>query len=305
MNTDNILAEKLLKIKAIKLQPSDPFTWASGWKSPFYCDNRKALSYPSLRSFVKIELSRIVAEKYPDAEVVAGVATGAIAQGALVADILGLPFVYVRSKAKDHGLGNLIEGNLEKGKKVVVVEDLISTGASSLKAVEAIRKAGCEVLGMVASYTYGFDVAAKAFADANVELSTITNYEAVVKTAISEGYILIAQLGEEKVKKAQEALAKMEITSDSASINAPMVGKVTFEITEREEPKLIKLEAKGLPTKACLWVQILPEGDNLCKMKVTSGIELNFLIKGMVEKYLEPGVKNIARVLASLPYDQL
>ena len=170
MNTDNILAEKLLKIKAIKLQPSDPFTWASGWKSPFYCDNRKALSYPSLRSFVKIELSRIVAEKYPDAEVVAGVATGAIAQGALVADILGLPFVYVRSKAK-------------------VVEDLISTGASSLKAVEAIRKAGCEVLGMVASYTYGFDVAAKAFADANVELSTITNYEAVVKTAISEGYI--------------------------------------------------------------------------------------------------------------------
>ena len=111
--------------------------------------------------------------------------------------------------------------------------------------------------------------------------------------------------GEEKVKKAQEALAKMEITSDSASINAPMVGKVTFEITEREEPKLIKLEAKGLPTKACLWVQILPEGDNLCKMKVTSGIELNFLIKGMVEKYLEPGVKNIARVLASLPYDQL
>ena len=113
--------------------------------------------------------------------------------------------------------------------------------------------------------------------------------------------ILIAQLGEEKIKKAQEALAKMEITSDSASINAPMVGKVTFEITEREEPKLIKLEAKGLPTKACLWVQILPEGDNLCKMKVTSGIELNFLIKGMVEKYLEPGVKNIARVLASLP----
>ena len=114
--------------------------------------------------------------------------------------------------------------------------------------------------------------------------------------------MLIAQLGEEKVKKAQEALAKMEITSDSASINAPMVGKVTFEITEREEPKLIKLEAKGLPTKACLWVQILPD---LCKMKVTSGIELNFLIKGMVEKYLEPGVKNIARVLASLPYDQL
>lgn len=187
--SDYILAEKLLDIQAIKLQPSAPFTWASGWKSPFYCDNRKALSYPALRNFVKIELSHIVAEKYPDAEVVAGVATGAIAQGALVADELGLPFVYVRSKAKDHGLGNLIEGYLESGKKVVVVEDLISTGSSSLKAVEAIRQAGCEVLGMVASYTYGFDVAAKAFADAKVELTTITNYHAVVNTAVNEGRI--------------------------------------------------------------------------------------------------------------------
>ena len=183
-NTENIMAEKLLKIKAIKLQPTEPFTWASGWKSPFYCDNRKALSYPALRAFVKLQLSRIVAEKYPEAEVVAGVATGAIAQGALVADELALPFVYVRAKAKDHGLGNLIEGDLDAGKKVVVVEDLISTGASSLKAVEAIRQAGCEVVGMVASYTYGFDVAAKAFADAGVELTTITDYNAVVQTAV-------------------------------------------------------------------------------------------------------------------------
>lgn len=193
-NTDKILAEKLLKIKAIKLRPDEPFTWASGWKSPFYCDNRKTLSYPSLRSFVKVELAHVVAEKYPQAEVVAGVATGAIAQGALVADELGLPFVYVRSKAKDHGMGNLIEGDLEKGRRVVVIEDLISTGGSSLKAVAALREAGCEVVGMVASYTYGFDVAARAFEEAGVELTTLTNYRAVVETAVKEGYIKAQQM---------------------------------------------------------------------------------------------------------------
>ena len=157
-------ASKLLNVKAIKLQPNDPFTWASGWKSPFYCDNRKTLSYPGLRNFVKLELVHAVLEHFPEAEAVAGVATGAIAQGALVADELNLPFVYVRSKAKDHGMGNLIEGELEKGSKVVVVEDLISTGGSSLKAVAALREAGYEVVGMVASYTYGFPVAAEAFA---------------------------------------------------------------------------------------------------------------------------------------------
>lgn len=189
MNTDTILAKKLLEIKAIKLSPDSPFTWASGWKSPFYCDNRKTLSYPSLRSFVKLELSRIIAELYPQAEVIAGVATGAIAQGALVAEELALPFVYVRSKAKDHGMGNLIEGDLKSGKKVVVVEDLISTGGSSLAAVEALRKAGSEVLGMVASYTYGFSVAQEAFRNAGVTLTTLTDYDAVVKAAIEEGYI--------------------------------------------------------------------------------------------------------------------
>lgn len=186
---ERILAEKLLKIKAIKLQPNEPFTWASGWKSPFYCDNRKTLSYPDLRTFVKIELARIVAEKYPQADAIAGVATGAIAQGALVAEELSLPFAYVRSKPKDHGLANLIEGDLEPGMKVVVIEDLISTGSSSLKAVEAIRHAGCEVVGMVASYTYGFDVAEKAFAEASVELTTLTNYEAVVGVAMQQDYI--------------------------------------------------------------------------------------------------------------------
>ena len=186
---ESIFADKLLKVKAIKLQPTNPFTWASGWKSPFYCYNRNTLSYPDLRSFVKIETARLIMERFPEAEAVAGVATGAIPQGAMVADTLNLPFVYVRSKPKDHGLENLIEGELKPGTKVVVVEDLISTGGSSLKAVEAIRNYGCEVVGMVASYTYGFDVAEKAFKDANVELVTLTNYEAVVAQALSTGYI--------------------------------------------------------------------------------------------------------------------
>ena len=190
MNTlESIFAAKLLDVKAIKLQPNDPFTWASGWKSPFYCDNRKTLSFPELRSFVKVELTRLVMEHFAEADVVAGVATGAIAQGALVADLLGKPFIYVRSKPKDHGLENLIEGELQAGQKVVVVEDLISTGGSSLKAVEAIRSAGAEVVGMVASYTYGFPVAEKAFAEAGVRLITLTNYEAVVAQALSTGYI--------------------------------------------------------------------------------------------------------------------
>lgn len=184
-----IFADKLLKVKAIKLQPTNPFTWASGWKSPFYCDNRKTLSYPELRSFVKIQTARLILERFPEAEAVAGVATGAIPQGAMVADTLNMPFVYVRSKPKDHGLENLIEGELKPGTKVIVVEDLISTGGSSLKAVEAIRNYGCEVVGMVASYTYGFDVAEKAFKDANVELVTLTNYEAVVAQALATGYI--------------------------------------------------------------------------------------------------------------------
>ena len=191
---EKIFAEKLLKIKAIKLQPNDPFTWASVWKSPFYCDNRKTLSFPDLRTFVKIELSRLVAEEFSDADAVAGVATGAIAQGALVADTLGKPFVYVRSKPKDHGLANLIEGDLQPGMKVVVVEDLISTGGSSLKAVEAIRNAGCEVVGMVASYTYGFSVAEEAFRQANVRLVTLTNYEAVLDVALATGYITEDQI---------------------------------------------------------------------------------------------------------------
>lgn len=193
-NVEHQLAEKLMSVKAIKLQPNNPFTWASGWKSPFYCDNRKTLSYPELRTFIKKELVNIAKAKFPEAEVIAGVATGAIAQGALVADEMNLPFVYVRSSPKDHGLENLVEGDLVPGAKVLVIEDLISTGGSSLKAVEALRKMGSNVVGMIASYTYGFDVAKEAFEKANVKLYTLTNYEAVLETALKIGYISKDQL---------------------------------------------------------------------------------------------------------------
>ena len=187
-------AERLLKVKAIKLQPNEPFTWASGWRSPFYCDNRKTLSFPHLRSFIKQELVHAVLKHFPQADAVAGVATGAIAQGALVADALHLPFVYVRSKPKDHGLENLIEGELKPGAKVVVIEDLISTGGSSLKAVEALRRSGCTVVGMVAAYTYGFAVAEEAFREADVQLVTLTDYDHVVAQALATGYITPADV---------------------------------------------------------------------------------------------------------------
>jgi orotate phosphoribosyltransferase len=186
---EQIMARKLLKIHAVKLQPANPFTWASGWKSPIYCDNRKTLSYPAIRSFIKLELSRIIMERYENTTAIAGVATGAIAQGALVAAELNLPFVYVRSSPKDHGLENLIEGDLKPGSKVVVVEDLISTGSSSLKAVDAIRSAGCDVVGMVAIFTYGFPVADKAFRESKVDCTTLCNYDTILDEALLTDYI--------------------------------------------------------------------------------------------------------------------
>lgn len=190
MNTlEKITAKKLLKIKAVKLQPSNPFTWASGWKSPIYCDNRKLMSYPEIRNFLKIQFGRIILEKYPDVEAIAGVATGAIAPGAIVADLLGLPFVYIRSTPKDHGLENLIEGDLKPKQKVVVVEDLVSTGLSSLKAVEAIRKDGAEVIGMVSIFTYDFPMAAENMQKANVELTSLSNYDAILEEALLTEYI--------------------------------------------------------------------------------------------------------------------
>lgn len=190
MNTvEKLTAEKLLKIKAVKLQPTNPFTWASGWKSPIYCDNRKLMSYPAIRNFVKIEFCRIILEKYPQVDAIAGVATGAIAPGALVADALGLPYVYVRSAPKDHGLENMIEGDLKPKQKVVVIEDLVSTGQSSLKAVEAIRRDGSDVIGMVAVFSYGFPVAASAMKEARVELTTLCNYDAILDEALRTDYI--------------------------------------------------------------------------------------------------------------------
>lgn len=193
------VAEKLLKIKAVKLQPHNPFTWASGWKSPIYCDNRKTLSYPQIRTYIKTQIARLVQELYPEVEVIAGVATGAIAQGALVADALGLPFIYVRPTPKDHGLENLIEGDLKPRQKVVVIEDLISTGGSSLKAVEAIRKDGSEVLGMIAIFSYGFPIAEQKFKAAKVKLTTLCSYDSVLTEALSTDYI-----NEADVKTLQE-----------------------------------------------------------------------------------------------------
>jgi orotate phosphoribosyltransferase len=182
-------AEYLLQIKAIKLQPSNPFTWASGWKSPIYCDNRKTLSFPEVRSFIRDAFADLIKNLYPGAEMIAGVATGAIAHGSLVADKMGLPFIYVRSGAKEHGLGNQIEGYYEKGQKVVVIEDLISTGGSSLSAVRALREAGCEVLGMVAVFTYEFKKASDGFAAEKCKLDTLSNYTSLIDTAVKSGYI--------------------------------------------------------------------------------------------------------------------
>ena len=186
---EQLLAEKLLKISAIKLQPENPFVWASGWNSPIYTDNRKTLSYPDIRSVIKVELCRVSMEEFGEADAVAGVATGAIAQGALVADTLGLPYVYVRATPKNHGLENLIEGNLKPGQKVVVIEDLISTGGSSLKAVEAIRAAGCEVVGMAAIFTYEFPIAVENFRNAGVTLRTLSNYNSMLDAALATNYI--------------------------------------------------------------------------------------------------------------------
>ena len=183
------VAKSLLDIKAVLLSPDKPFTWASGWLSPIYCDNRRILSFPEIRENVSRLMADIILEKYPQVDVVAGVATGAIAHGMLIAHFLKKPFVYVRPKPKDHGTGSQIEGILEKGARVVVVEDLISTGKSSLAAVDALNKASAEVLGMVAIFSYNFNQARRSFEEANVELTTLTNYDALIQVACDTGYI--------------------------------------------------------------------------------------------------------------------
>lgn len=191
LNDDTALkiAEFLLQIKAIKLNPTAPYTWASGWKSPIYCDNRVALSHPKIRTYIRQQLVQNITANYGNPDVIAGVATGAIAQGALVAEAMGLPFVYVRASAKEHGMGNLIEGKIEKGQTVVVVEDLISTGMSSLKAVDALRDADCDVKGMVAIFSYGFKVANDNFKKAKCKLNTLSDYDALIKQALKSNFI--------------------------------------------------------------------------------------------------------------------
>jgi len=183
------IAKKLLEIGTIKIQPDVPFTWASGWKSPIYCDNRKTLSYPETRELIRDKFVELVSEKYPETEVIAGVATGAIAHGALVADKLGLPFIYVRSAPKGHGLENLIEGDLKPNQKVLIIEDLISTGTSSLKTVDAIKNFGGEVIGMAAIFTYNFPQAEENFRKANVELTTLSCYQVLIELALAFGKI--------------------------------------------------------------------------------------------------------------------
>lgn len=196
MNTNHKreIAGSLLEIEAVKLSPDKPFTWASGWHSPIYCDNRKTLSFPRVRKQIYKSFANIITALYPDADILAGVATGAIAHGVLVAEQMGLPFIYVRSAAKDHGLANQIEGAYKPGDKVVVVEDLVSTGGSSLKAVEALRDAGCEVLGMTAIFTYGFAEAAKRFEAAGCRLDTLSDYEALIEEALESGYVSADEL---------------------------------------------------------------------------------------------------------------
>ena len=188
------VTKRLLAIDTIKIQPDTPFTWASGWKAPIYCDNRKVLSYPETRTFICNQFADLVRKKYPNAEAIAGVATGAIAHGVLVAEVLRLPFIYVRSKPKGHGLENLIEGDIQPGTKVVIIEDLISTGGSSLSAAEAVRNYGAEVLGMLAIFTYNFPLAAKNFQEANIELTTLSNYNLLLKLAYDSGDITDEQL---------------------------------------------------------------------------------------------------------------
>ncbi|MBX2945707.1 MAG: orotate phosphoribosyltransferase [Cyclobacteriaceae bacterium] len=183
------VATMLLQIEAIKLNTQKPFTWASGWKSPIYCDNRLALSYPEIRNTIKAGLISIIKENYGAVEAIAGVATAGIAQGALVADALNLPFAYVRPKPKDHGMENLIEGRIQKEQKIVVIEDLISTGGSSLKAVEALRQAGANVLGMASIFTYGFDIAINNFYQANVSMVSLSDYNYLLNCALKQQYI--------------------------------------------------------------------------------------------------------------------
>ena len=189
MTNEKAIAEKLLQVEAVRLNLKEPFIWASGWKSPIYCDNRRILSFPFIRDYIKSELCNVVFEKFPDAELLAGVATAGIAWGAMIADQLKLPYVYVRPKPKEHGLGNQVEGYFERGQKAVVIEDLVSTGKSSLQVVDVLKNAGGEVVGMVSIFTYDFPVAAEAFKIAGLKYEPLTSYPALIQLAIEKGIV--------------------------------------------------------------------------------------------------------------------
>ena len=189
MTNEKAVAEKLLQVNAIRLSPDKPFTWASGWKSPIYCDNRKVLGYPYIRDFIKSELCNVIFEKFPEAGLLAGVATAGIAWGAMAADQLKLPYIYVRPKPKEHGLGNQIEGFYEPGQKTLIIEDLISTGKSSLQVADTVKAAGLDVVGMVSIFTYGFNLADQAFAEKGIHYESLTNYENLISLAVEKGII--------------------------------------------------------------------------------------------------------------------
>ena len=195
MTNEKAVAEKLLQINAIKLNTGSPFTWASGWKSPIYCDNRKVLSYPYTRDFIKSEMCNVLFERFPNAQLLAGVATAGIAWGALAADQLKLPYIYVRPKPKEHGLGNQVEGHFEPGQETVVIEDLVSTGKSSLQVVDVLRQQGLKVIGMVSIFTYGFQVATDLFAKENIEYYSLTNYPTLINLAIEKGVVTEQEKG--------------------------------------------------------------------------------------------------------------
>jgi orotate phosphoribosyltransferase len=192
---ERAVAEKLLQINAIRLNVDQPFTWASGWKSPIYCDSRKVLSFPYIRDFIKSEMCNVIFEQFAEADLLAGVATAGIAWGAMAADQLKLPYIYVRPKPKEHGLGNQVEGYFEPGQKTVVIEDLVSTGKSSLQVVDVLKQAGLDVVGMVSIFTYGFDVAAEAFEKAGLKYQSLTNYENLIELAIDKGIVSAGQQG--------------------------------------------------------------------------------------------------------------
>lgn len=194
MRDATLIAEKLLQVKAVQLNPTHPYTWASGWKSPIYCDNRKVLSFPYVRDYIKSELCNVIFEKYDEATLLAGVATAGIPWGAMAADQLKLPFIYVRPKPKEHGLGNQIEGDFQSGQKVLVIEDLVSTGKSSLQAVDALQNKGLTVVGMVSIFNYGFPIASEHFADRGINYTSLTDYPTLIALAASTGLIDQEQL---------------------------------------------------------------------------------------------------------------